>query len=357
VSPFGADRRWLFGRGTDVAVFGGSAAVSLALLALGVALGIADEDAPGWVFLSCVVAVDVAHVWSTAFRVYLDGAEVRRRPLLYVGLPLACWLAGVAAYAISAAVFWRLLAYVAVLHFVRQQAGWMTLYRRRAPDGSRLDAVIDGAAIYAATLGPLVWWHAHLPRRFAWFVPGDFVAGIPAWAGDAALAIAGGALAAFALRQMAIALRRGAGAVHAGKVLLVATTAAAWGLGIVAFDGDYAFTVTNVLVHGIPYFALTYRWGRMRAADGAPVLRRVLAGGLGAFLALLVSLAVVEEGLWDALVWHEHGVLGGGFDLAPLTLVFVVPLLALPQSAHYALDGFVWRTRDGNPALAAALRA
>ena len=40
--------------------------------------------------------VDVAHVWSTAFVVYLDPAEWRRRPLLYGGVPIALFAGGVA---------------------------------------------------------------------------------------------------------------------------------------------------------------------------------------------------------------------------------------------------------------------
>jgi hypothetical protein len=37
-----------------------------------------------------------------------------------------------------------------------------------------------------------------------------------------------------------------------GKHLLLITTAATWYVGIVGTDSDYAFTLTNVLVHGIP---------------------------------------------------------------------------------------------------------
>ena len=34
----------------------------------------------------------------------------------------------------------------------------------------------DDAAMYASTLYPVVYWHAHLSSsRFAWFVQGDFV--------------------------------------------------------------------------------------------------------------------------------------------------------------------------------------
>ncbi|MGZ3476685.1 MAG: hypothetical protein ACXWUG_22920, partial [Polyangiales bacterium] len=61
--------------------------------------------------------------------------------------------------------------------------------------------------------------------------------------------------------------------------------------------------------------------------------------------------ALIEEGLWDRFVWHDHEHLfGEGELLSPRALAFLVPLLALPQAVHYALDGVIWR-RAQNPAL------
>ena len=344
-----ADRPWLFGRSVDLAAFGGSALLSLVLLGIGAAAGIAEADAPPWVFFACVIAVDVAHVWSTAFRVYLDGSELRRRPLLYFGIPALCYVLGVAAYAVSPATFWRVLAYVAVFHFVRQQYGWVALYRRRAGEKGALDRILDTAAIYAATVYPLIWWHGHLPRRFHWFVQGDFVEGVARPLADALLPLYVAILPAFAVRQLVLVATRGASAVNAGKVLIVFTTWLCWWLGIMVFDGDYAFTVTNVLIHGIPYLVLTYRYADVRARTGAPSLAtKLLRRGVLIFLAFVLAAAFFEETLWDQLVWHEH--LGAGIDLGALALTFLVPLLALPQAVHYALDGFIWRARD-NPAV------
>ncbi len=77
-----------------------------------------------------VVGVDVAHVYGTLYRTYLDPAEFRRRRSLYVLAPLLGWLAFAALYSLGAMVFWRALAYLAVFHFVRQQYGFMMLYGR-----------------------------------------------------------------------------------------------------------------------------------------------------------------------------------------------------------------------------------
>ena len=49
---------------------------------------------------------------------------------------------------------------------------------------------LDALTVYGATVAPLVFWHANLPRKFHWFLDGDFVAGLlPREAGVAALGL------------------------------------------------------------------------------------------------------------------------------------------------------------------------
>ena len=57
------------------------------------------------------------------------------------------------------------------------------------------------------------------------------------------------------------------GFLNIGKDIVVATTAICWYIGIVVFNSDYAFTVTNVIIHGVPYFALIYFYARSVAID------------------------------------------------------------------------------------------
>ncbi|MFH4043607.1 hypothetical protein WAI98_20490, partial [Acinetobacter baumannii] len=58
-----------------------------------------------------------------------------------------------------------------------------------------------------------------------------------------------------------------------GKDIVVATTAICWYLGIVAFNSDYAFTVTNVIIHGVPYFALIYVYAKARRETAGRIYR------------------------------------------------------------------------------------
>jgi hypothetical protein len=344
-------RLWIFSPRADLLLFTLPALCALGLVAL--CPPARSGDSPEWLWIVGVLLVDVAHVWSTAFVTYFNPGELRRHPVRYVLVPAAGWAAGVLLYAAGgAALFWRCLAYLAVFHFVRQQYGWMALYRARERDPSRLGAWIDGAAIYAATAYPLVYWHSHLPRRFDWFVPGDFVAGLPQMFEPFARALYLVSLLAYLLR--AVLQTRAGRRIAWGKHLLLATTAATWYAGIVATNADYAFTLSNVLVHGIPYAALVFAYGRHVAPQQAGFGARLLGGGAGRaalrFLAGVWLLAFLEELLWDQSVWHEHFPLfAAGPDLDALHL-WLVPLLALPQLTHYVLDGILWR-RGQNPEL------
>ena len=322
---------WLFSARVDLTVFLGSALLAFAALLLAPH----QIDTPDWTWVPAVLLVDVAHVWSTGFRVYTDGAELRRRPLLYFGAPAIGLCISIALYSQGELVFWRALAYLAVFHFVRQQYGWVMMYRARA--GETRGRAIDTAAIYAATLYPLLYWHTHLPRHFWWFLPGDFAAGLPLLVNRIAAPLYALALAAYAVRAFR-------SPPNPGKHIVVATTAACWYVGIIGLDSDYAFTVTNVLIHGIPYLALIYWYGRSRG-------QRVFARGPLPMLALIWMIAFAEELLWDRGVWHDRSWLfGAAWDWGAWKTL-LVPLLALPQLTHYVLDGFVWRRKD--PALAA----
>lgn len=347
---------WLFSKRTDLLAFGAPALASLSLVAIGLLLGMHAAETPPWLWLAAVVGVDVSHVWSTAYRVYADPVERRRRKLLYLGTPLLLWLAGVALHLGGPALFWRVLAYAAVFHFVRQQYGWVMLCRRRAGEPDGWGRRLDAAMIYLAAGYPLVHWHTRLPRRFHWFIHSDFVPGLPRAATAVTLSLYAAVAAAYLIRAVQQARARDA-LIPWGKHLVVLTTALCWWIGIVTFDSDYMFTVTNVLIHGVPYMILVHRFGERRFSGEKGAIGAVFRAGAPAFYGILLVIAFVEEAFWDALVWHDHPSFFGAWDVTPgrVALSLIVPLLALPQAVHYALDAFVWKVGPRNPELRAEL--
>lgn len=350
---------WLHSRAFDLTFFILPSFAVTAAVFLFPAFFAEGRTLPGWAWVLFVMGVDVSHVYGTLYKTYLDPREFAQRRRLLLAVPAACWAAGAALYAADPLWFWRALAYAAVYHFVRQQYGFMMLYARKECSSDRYSLALDKAAIYLATLYPLAYWH-NLPREFEWFVPEDFVRVSGTLLSDVVWLLYASALVAYAAKE--IARYRTA---SPGKSLVLAGTTISWYVGIVLKNGDVAFTITNVVSHGVPYLALVWLSGsRRRSPDGAQAGRRAASLFRPAFVPLfllpLLTLAYLEEGLWDGLVWRERAELFAPFrTLIPIgshaLLSLVVPLLALPQATHYVLDGFIWRVRRPDPTLSAIL--
>lgn len=353
----------------------------------------ADNELPLWAWVTLVLAVDVAHVYATLFRTYFNKAALQRHKALLIAIPAACWVVGVLLYSVDALWFWRTLAYLAVFHFIRQQYGFMCLYSRKDSQSFPVDSTcantpenvagkhvstgfwlsrLDGLAIYTATIYPLIYWHTSLPRNFNWFVEGDFLESLPADAGRVGLVLYAFILLAYFAKEILLAVKTQY--FNIPKNLIIAGTAGSWWVGIVMLNSDIAFTMTNVLTHGIPYMALIWLYQKRSSPHAAGAINSPapeLTANSGVkknfledfcsvarncaplFVATLLLFAYFEEGLWDALIWREHGAIFAPFSWlqslsdTPL-LALVIPLLSLPQSTHYVLDGFIWRVKEKN---------
>lgn len=289
-----------------------------------------------WVLL--VLLIDVGHVYSTLYRTYFDPILVQKHRKLLITSPACCFLLAFFLHYLNPFWFWRCLAYLAVWHFIRQQYGFLKLYNRTLQEPvwkSRLQT----AAIYAATLYPIVFWHLSSNRQFNWFVPGDFFQlpwknllqpfQIGYWM----------ILSAYLIAELS------GRSLHIPRLLLITGTALSWHVGIITFNHDFSFTLFNVVSHGIPYMALVAVKSRTLKTETTQRSPWVI----GAFyLFSLWLLAYLEEGLWDGWVWKEHTSLFPMFDtLTPpegaLGLSLIVALLSLPQTTHYVLDGYIWR--------------
>lgn len=331
-------RRWLFSPQIDLTLFLGTALFSACT-----AFFLAGELSPlAWFIL--VVGIDVAHVWSSLFKVYLDPVEMKRRPLLYWAAPAGALGVSVVLYSIDESWFWTAMAYMAAWHFTKQQVGFFALYANLSAH-SKTTKTLGLIAIYCATLGPLVWWHAHLPLNFWWMKEHDFFIKIPKYFGSIGLAIC--ALSSVSYFIFSLVKRE----LHWGQLALLLATLIAWIGGIVYSTSDATFTAMNVMLHGVPYGYLVYRYARSRANEPDFVLgSALLKFGFVLFVLFLWVLAYAEEFLWDLLVWHDHPewFSVNGFELSPALLTLIVPLLALPQTTHYVLDGFIWKGQQ-NP--------
>lgn len=327
------------------AIIGPPFAVTAIVLIWGSHLATIGETPP-WLWILLVLGIDVAHVYSSLFRTYFDRDEFQRRRTLYLVVPAICWLGGIALYAcFGPKLFWTAVAYFAIYHFVRQQYGFLMLYRRGEPVGD-LGYRIDQVAIYMATIYPLVYWHTY-PRNFQWFSDFD-VFRIPViWPDIVCRWIYILSISAFLFKE---AYRWWTtGAINLGKSLLLIATAAAWGTGIILFNGDLTFTLINIVSHGVPYMALIwiyqYRKRKVAAPPSAPVLKFFQLKYIPLYVLALFAFAYFEEGIWDWFVWRDHADIFGQFYMpaSATALMILVPLLTMPQLTHYVLDAFIWR--------------
>lgn len=337
---------WIYSPKFDLsAIIGPPVVVTAIVLLWGNRLATVGEIPP-WLWILLVLGIDVAHVYSSLFRTYFDREEFRKRRTLYLVVPVVCWLAGVAVWALGgAALFWSIVAYFAIYHFVRQQYGFLMLYRRGETPGGWAYRV-DQLAIYLATVYPLVYWHTY-PRNFRWFEDFDVIQIPSVWPEVILRFVYVGVLLAFFGKE---AWRwRQTGQLNLGKTLLLTVTAMAWFTGIVLFNGDLTFTLINIVSHGVPYMALIWIYQFRKRGNKAHAENRFLRffqlKYLPFYMATLFALAYFEESIWDRYVWQEHADIFGPIHVtAPATvLMLLVPLLTMPQVTHYVLDAYIWR--------------
>jgi hypothetical protein len=299
-----------------------------------------------WVIL--ILLIDVAHVYSTLYRTYFDKKAFQKQKALLIGIPFIGFVIGVFLYWMGDLIFWRILAYVAIFHFVRQQYGFMRVYSRKENVG-RWMKFTDSLMIYAAAIYPVLYWHLSGPKNFNWFLEQDLLY----FESPALLSI-------FSLLYYCILLFWIGKEVwliiryrsyNLPRILVITGTILSWYFGIVYFNGDMAFTLLNVVSHGIPYMAMVWLYGKKNYTSpgkGTRFLKLLFSRyGLFIFLSLLFLLAFIEEGIWDIAVWKEHtNIFGNGWSgivIPDEALMLLVPLLALPQITHYILDGFIWK--------------
>ena len=291
-----------------------------------------------WLFL--IVFIDVAHVYSTLFKTYFVASEFQKRKKLLVGLPIICFVIGMILFSFGSAVFWSVLAYIAVFHFIRQQYGFMRLYARKE---SKKWAWIDNLIIYAATVYPMLFWFLSPTRKFNWFVENEFYQLESPLVLETLGWIYAVILLFYVIRTTYLSLKNNY--FNIPKNAIIIGTILSWYFGIVYFNNDLVFTLLNVVSHGIPYIALIYlsEIEKKPETELGWLQQFKHYKGVLVFVLILLVIAFSEEYLWEFLVWNEQ-FSTTNHDFSNWYFL-IVPLLTVPQFTHYLLDGFIWKTK------------
>ncbi len=349
---------WLFGQRTDL--FGLFLPVWASwLICFLLPAPLLNQSFPLWAWVLVVLAIDVGHVWSTIWRTYLDKEEFRLHQNLLVIAPFASFCVMFLVASFMESWFWRIMAYLALFHFIRQQYGFMMLYKARKKEAPTASFFSDKWVIYGSMLYPVIYWHFQEGSRFHWFAQHDFLP-LYHWLPFELNNLWPFGHAVYWALLLAWAAENGLRqkAVSRGKIIWVLTTAANWYIGIVYFNSDIAFTLTNVIAHGIPYLLLMaiYRQRKSALTTAKKRVKKPTLLRISLFLAVALLLAFAEEYCWDMWINRDKQPFFESlwqFPMEalqnPLVKAAAVGLLSVPQVAHYIIDGYIWKNSPKNP--------
>lgn len=313
--------------------------------------GLHQTQFPIWLWVLTVLAIDVTHVWSTIFRTYLDKEEFNNHQELLTLTPVVSFLVLYSISSYSIDLYWRILAYFALFHFIKQQYGFLILYKYKARDFCT-KIFRDKWVIYYSMLYPVVFWHISGDRTFSWFVEGDFIL---YYNSDIvhAVTILNTIYWVIILGWLAeeiYSTKKNGKPLNTGKILWVLTTAINWYLGIVYFNSDLAFTLTNVVAHGVPYMVLIFYYEKKKNH-----IRKIASKPILLMLLMILGLGFIEEYFWDSLINRDKisffdSVIPYTYEALNNDLVIAAftALLSVPQITHYVVDGFIWKSNKKN---------
>jgi len=301
-----------------------------------------------WVLI--VLAVDVAHVYSSVYKTYFKPEAKKKLHFKLKFLPLFVWMGGIFIYSISSYLFWSCLAYFAVYHFIRQQFGFFKLYTK-IPIISKLRNYTMTFSIYAVTVIPMLIWHCNGQQNFNWMLKNDFkyinIPSIVPFLNFSFIAI----LIIYLICEYIE--KKSNQEWNWGRILLTLSTAFAWYSSIVLINNDFTFSLVNVLGHGIPYLALVWITEKRTIDTNSTQFFKFIFAKWGwiFFYAIVFIFAYVEEGIWDSFIWREHPETFGWLYFfntidSDRILSFFIPLLIMPQVVHYILDASIWKRKQ-----------
>eukprot|EP01060_Flectonema_neradi_P015674 TRINITY_DN22320_c0_g1_i1.p1 TRINITY_DN22320_c0_g1~~TRINITY_DN22320_c0_g1_i1.p1 ORF type:complete len:380 (+),score=25.04 TRINITY_DN22320_c0_g1_i1:39-1142(+) len=349
--PTVAEKKYIFSKNMDM-VAHVLPIIAGAVVAPFMWMYVDKNSMPLWGYLFIVVFCDVGHVWGTIFRCYLDTAENKRRWALYNLTPVAVFVTTfVLHYWVSVGLCWMVIGYIAIFHFIRQQWGFLCLYRARA--GESTDYNIDRMAHLSGALCPILLWHSDRDRTFDWFMREDpFLVSVPAGSYPFIVACYACIFVAYYARAYAC----GKIALSPMKYLVMSFCWLTWLIGILLPHKLIAVFFLNMF-HAAPSYMIVFftarnKWSIHEPPTDAERLIKYLVkpGNWWVYLLFFVVIAVIEESLWEAFVWRDYFPNSFTFEVNHLGKSFFTSLLSLPQTTHYVLDAFIWKLSQ-NPGL------
>lgn len=284
-------------------------------------------------FLLLYLLVDFPHVYSTLYRFRQFKDDPWSSPAFAATLAVFSFSA-LAWLFQTPTLGWSFLAYLAIIHFIRQQVGWLSLTQSNQ---TTFEARVEKLALYGIMVSGVVYWHTNLGDTFTWF-EGAINISVPKIVSLIVDIFTLGAFIGTVYIQWCYYKKNNR--LRIGKILLFLSTFVTWQVMLRwVVVTPISFAIFNTITHGLPYLI----WMTWYAKHSRPA--SIFSRSYIAFFLPLLILAYTENTFSQ---WVTPSALGVLFPAGSLSIdegwrSLLVALILTPQTTHFLLDGFIWK--------------
>jgi hypothetical protein len=291
---------------------------------------------PPFYFLFFSLFVDGPHFFSTSYVTYGDSQIFRQLKLLMIATPLLILSAGfVFHYTGHSHYFYMFAAYCAVLHFIRQEFGWMKISSRFEKNAPRWLYHVDVNTSYAMTIIPFLWYTRKSHLYGYWFRQGDLFS-VPDSFATMALTFYFPIVAIFLLANAYQTYRTRT--FNLSKFMVFLNTLFGWYIARVFVKDLYLGIWLVIFHHSIPYLFVVLK--HERASKKMNWLKdlgkyRIPILYITCFLAYTVY-HFLTESEWIREMKNQE-----------IMNAMILSFIAIPGLTHFILDAFIWKKKYG----------
>lgn len=294
------------------------------------------QEPPFLFFLLGWALVDGSHVYSTILVSYTDKNIWQQLKPLFLIVPLMLFVSAFAfKYSGSPQYFFYFLAYLAMIHFIRQEFGWMKIASRLDASAPKWLYYIDVNTSYLMTSLPMLWFLRESNAGF-WYQKGDLFT-IPDSLGQWALYLYWPVITIFLVGNILHTFRTKK--INVSKFLVFINTFFGWYMAKVFVQHPYLALWLMIFHHGLPYYFIVFKTERVTQ-------KLKFLDMTGRFKYPLIYLGCVCV---FVLFFFSHS---GNLYIVNLKKDFffgslVYAIAVVPQMTHFILDGFIWKKKYG----------
>lgn len=294
------------------------------------------KQPPIWFFILGWTLVDGSHVYSTFLVSYADESMFTKLKTVFLGVPLALLVSGfLFQYSGDPTYFYYFLAYLAMIHFIRQEYGWMKIATHFDSSSPKWLKHLDITTSYAMTILPMLWYTRKTEKAF-WYQSGDLVS-TPDFLSSISLPLFWFVVMVF-LCANAFHIYK-TRTINISKCLVFINTFFGWYVSRVFVQNTYLAVWLSIFHHGLPYYFLVFK--AERVSRKIKILESI---GNYKYPLMYLSCAAVFY-----LFLHAHS--GNHFvqkleeNVVLKSVIYAIAVM--PQMTHFILDAFVWKKKYG----------